>query len=147
MRHSGALAALAGLALACSLSACFLLPPKDRPDLICTAEFRAFGVYVFTSSGQPVALDDVAVTAERLGALPICPAEPTDSTDHCLSAHPERGWYEVMNDALGKDLRRVGNDVRFSGLLGDRSIQATLRFRWDGCHVQKLAGPDTLFVE
>lgn len=146
MRHPGAVAALSGIVLACSLSACFLLPPKDRPE-VCTAEFRTFGVYVLTPSGRAVALDDVAVTAEHIGAVPICPLEPSDSTVRCLSAHPERGWYEVMNDALGEDLRRSGNDVLFSGLLGDTSIRATFRFRWDGCHAQKLAGPDTLIVQ
>jgi hypothetical protein len=52
----------------------------------------------------------------------------------------------IFSDAFLNAIEPAGGDVMVVATAGSRAGSARYRFGSDGCHVRKLAGPDTLVV-
>jgi len=104
---------------------------------VCTRDFRTITAAVVDGAGQP--RNDVTAvdTVRRTGAV-------LDVTAISPSIAP--GFVVVFSDAFLQAVARSGDQVIVVATSGDQSSQATYLFGSDGCHVRKLAGPDTLVV-
>jgi hypothetical protein len=103
----------------------------------CTEEFAILAVRVLQPDGAP--LDSAVVssilvrTGERLPVITLGMLEP--------------GAYPVVDDGSLQKLRASGDVVRFAAQAGPLAATAdfTIASR-DGCHVSKVAGPDTVWA-
>lgn len=111
--------------------------------LVCTDEFVAVGAAIVNLTGQQLSVVAVHDTVLRTEAVLDISAE------HPAAALPADGVSEVIifSDAFEDAIRPAGEAVAVAVLAGDHSVSARYEFGTDGCHVLKLAGPDTLEVE
>ena len=116
-----------------ALSAC----KTEGPVAICTANFAFVPVTVRDSSGNPVAGLSIADTVIRTQHSFLVPQ----------SLELPAGTYVILDDGFRDQIRPSGESVRVSGFNGGTRFSATFTFDVsDGCHVRKLAGPDTIVV-
>jgi len=103
----------------------------------CTASFAMVTAAVVDGSGQ--ALSDVSVTdtVRRTGTVLEVTQTPPPF---------DPGTAVIFSDAFLSAVFPAGDDVSVVATAAGRSGSAQYRFGSDGCHVRKLAGPDTLVV-
>jgi hypothetical protein len=104
----------------------------------CTEEFRVFSVAVVDDASQPVSDAQLTVTNLRTG--------------HVLMS----GWlgqlvpgsYVIADDAMVDEFSAEGDVVRVEGQAPAGSFTADFTFAPDacGCHLQRVAGPDTVVI-
>jgi hypothetical protein len=111
--------------------------------VVCTDEFVAVTAAVVNGTGQALTGLRVHDTVVRTGAIVDITAQtpPGDLPAEGLPAVP------IFTDAFKNAIRPAGDAVSVVVSAGDHSASARYEFGTDGCHVQKLAGPDTLVVE
>ena len=105
----------------------------------CTEEFRV--VYVMVLDTLGAAAPDVATThtVPRNGLVLAVPQDPV------LTA---AGVYVVLTDAHRTALLQSGDVVRLTGTKGPMAFTADFRFDVpQGCHIRKMAGPDTVSLQ
>jgi hypothetical protein len=103
----------------------------------CTTLFATSGVVVLDSVGAPVSGIVVTDTVVRTGHSLVIAQFPTGILD---------GHATVFTDAEQGDVLASGDAVVATGTLGVRSFRASFVFGSDGCHLQKISGPDTVVV-
>ena len=54
------------------------------------------------------------------------------------------GTATVFSDNNLNDVQQSGDSVRVAGSGGGKAFGGTYRFGSDGCHIRKIAGPDTV---
>jgi hypothetical protein len=118
------------------LSLCTVLGGCTEPPE-CTLEFRIFTAAVVDSTGQPLSGVTVTDTVPRTGAV-------LDVTGSLASLHFD--GVPIFCDGFQQEIAPAGDDVIVVATAGGRSGRANYRFGADGCHVRKLAGPDTVVV-
>ena len=108
----------------------------DEPGgVACTAEFRMIGLVITDKAGAPADSVDLAVTLVRTGEL----------LTHTPPGPNPEGRYVVIDDGAGSKLRPSGDQLRAVATKGAADAQVDLLIDVpNGCHVHKLAGPDTL---
>jgi hypothetical protein len=124
----GTVAALGALACDDPLSQC-----------LCTEEFRTYLVTVVDAGGAPVSDVTITRTNLRTGAL----FEPT------WLGMPVPGTYLVADDGLVDEFSSEGDLVRVTGEKDGATFEAQFEFAVPDecrCHVDKLAGPDTVTI-
>jgi hypothetical protein len=136
-RRPRALAALPALALGLASAGCSFLLPGSRTDdpVACTMEFRMVTVTVVDAAGRPVTGLDASTRNERTG-------EVLDPGDEPFLG--EQGIYLVATDAHRARLSRGGDPLAFRASGRGLLAGGTFRVGADACHIQRLAGPDTL---
>jgi hypothetical protein len=106
--------------------------------VVCTAEFRTITVTVIDTAGSPspnVTLTSVLKrTGETLGPTSLILTPP--------------GIYILVDDGAREKIRNAGDSVRVTAVNGTGPTTAAMYFIDvpGGCHVNKVAGPDTLIV-
>ena len=110
---------------------------------VCTDEFVAVPVVVANRTGQ--ALPSLAVRDTVLRTKMILDI----TAEHPTGSVPANGISVVIvfSDAFEEAVLPTGEPVAVAVTASNRSVSAVFEFGTDGCHVQKLAGPDTLEVE
>lgn len=114
------------------------------PTRGCTEELRAAFVTALDSLNQPVPGATVSHVLPRTQTAITVPQDTAAVT---------QGRYTVLNDLVVAQLdtalfRYSGEAVRMSGFAGPTSFQADFQFDVpDGCHIHKLAGPDTVWFQ
>ena len=115
-----------------------LIGCDDQPAQgVCTALFAAISVTVQTQGGAPVTGLSITATNLRTGQ--------SFGVPQSLGTGP--GTYVVFDDNLRDRVRVSGDSVRVIG--SDSAPRFTGYFVIDvpeGCHVRKVAGPDTVVV-
>jgi hypothetical protein len=98
---------------------------------------------VVNHTGQAFASLNVRDTVLRTGTILDVTAE------HPSGDLPVAGAATVIvfSDAFTTAIRSSGDSVAVALTVGPYSTSARYSFGTDGCHVRKLAGPDTLVVE
>lgn len=125
----------AGLAAAMALmSAC-----SDAPGgTACTAMFASVPVTVVDGAGRPVEEATVTAVLVRTGQV-LTP------TGLILNAP---GTYPLVDDGSTSVIRRAGESVQAHISRGAQSMTADYVFSVpDGCHVNKVSGPDTVTLQ
>ncbi len=108
-------------------------------NCICTEEFRTFAVTVVDEAGQPVS--DAMLTRLNLRSGQVL--EPT------WLGLLEPGVYLVADDGHVDAFSSAGDMVRVTGTNGTISFSADFEFASPApcrCHVEQLAGPDTVVM-
>lgn len=57
------------------------------------------------------------------------------------------GSVTIFSDNNVRDVRVSGDSVRVTGVGGGRAFSAMYQFGSDGCHIRKIAGPDTVVAQ
>jgi hypothetical protein len=119
------------------LSACDSTQP-----IACTEDIVALTVTVVNGVGQPLAGLSVTDTVHRTGAVLdlTAAAQPVD-----LPA--DGGPAIVFSDEFRSAVLPSGDQVAVVVSAGGQVANGTYRFGVNGCHVQKLAGPDSLLLD
>jgi hypothetical protein len=104
----------------------------------CTEEFRIFSLAVLDDASQPVANADLTVTNLRSGQRLV--------SGWLGQLAP--GQYVIADDAMLDQFSPDGDPVRVQGQSPAGSFTADYVFAPDacGCHLQRVAGPDTVVV-
>ena len=121
-----------------------LLGCDSAASQICTREWVQSVVAVVDASRLPVLDATVDVQRARSGDSIVCTGEPEAGCVATPSYRQERGEYLVLDDGIR--VRRAGEWFTVTATRGAASATTDLRFGHDGCHIEKLAGPDTLVL-
>lgn len=123
------------VAVAIILSGCGTEPP------ICTEQLVGLSVAVVNGVGQPLDGLSVTATVHRTGAvLDLTSASPP------AALPAEGGPAMVFSDDFIEAVRRGGDEVVVTVMAGGHTATGLYRFGSDGCHVRKIAGPDSLVM-
>ncbi len=109
----------------------------DAQGVVCTEEFRSAILVIRDSTGQ--LLSGATITTQLLRTGEVLPLPVTGPPSF-------PGIYVILTDGQKDLLQPSGDsiDVTVSPLLGADTV---VRFLFDvpgGCHIRKVAGPDTL---
>ncbi len=109
----------------------------DAQSVVCTDEFRSATLIVRDSAGQLAS--GATITTQLLRTGEVLPLPVTGPPSY-------PGIYVILTDGQKDLLQPSGDsiDVTVSPLLGADTV---VRFLFDvpgGCHIRKVAGPDTL---
>lgn len=117
--------------------------PDTGEQRLCTMEFRTISVTVVDAAGAPVEEAQVEVVRAATGTSIVCTGEEENG---CIQpANPDvgaaQGRYQVVNDGIP-----VAEQEAFvvTATAGNATVRDSLIIGFDGCHVRKVAGPDTL---
>jgi hypothetical protein len=116
------------LAAACS--------PAIANVTVCTAIFSYVSVVPLDSAGaQVLATFVVTDSVLRTGKILSIPQQ----------GYPA-GSATIFSDNNVADVSQTGDSVLVTGTSGSRKFSATYQFGTDGCHIRRIAGPDTVTV-
>lgn len=122
------------LVLAVTIAAC----SGPGTDGVCTASFAYLTVHAIDGTGQPVSglaiRDSVLRTHQAF-----------DVIDQSLAQFVP-GTAVLLTDSNIAAVREAGDSVHVTGMTAGESFTANYIFGSDGCHVRKIAGPDTVVV-
>lgn len=119
----------------CSIAAC---GDEGMPGGACTASFATVGVTVVDGAGQPVPDASVTATLVRTGQVLV----PTT----LMLTVP--GTYTLVDDGSTRAIRRSGESVQARIARDSQSMTVDYVFSVpDGCHVNKVSGPDTVVLQ
>ncbi|HEX9692026.1 MAG TPA: hypothetical protein VGA22_08005 [Gemmatimonadales bacterium] len=109
----------------------------------CTEEFRVFLVTLVDQAGVPVTDASLTRTNLRTGAA----LEPVDGWLGLV----DEGAYVVADDNMIAEFSSAGDRVLVEGANGAGTLTFSAEFRFAvpqpcACHVEKLAGPDTVVM-
>lgn len=111
---------------------------------VCTAQFVVHQVTVLDTGGEPADSVDIGITDRDTGeAFNPCESEAFD-----CAAEGYEGNYTLIHDGYfeeseeGREFR-----LRVTGQKNQTNFEADYTFRNDGCHIQKVAGPDSVQLE
>jgi hypothetical protein len=122
--------------LCASLSGCSTEPRS------CASVITAVTASIVNATSQPLSGLSVTDTVSRTGAvLQVSSGSPADT----LSPNGVRRL-PIFKDTFKEALAPAGDEVIVVVTADGRSAIGRYRFAFDGCFVQKLAGPDTLLV-
>ena len=121
-----------------ALAGCALFPPDDPDDdVACLTVEVQHDLAVLLPDGAPADSVEITATNERTGAV----YGPCDGAS-AVGCSYTPGQYVVYSDGLGAS--PSGDDVTVRGTRGELAFEAAFRFARGVCHVQKVAGPDTV---
>ena len=103
---------------------------------MCTALFAYVTAVAVDTDASPISGVAITDTVVRTGDGFAVPQD---------NAFPA-GTVEVFSDNFIGEVRKSGDAVRVTGIAGGKGFSASYTFGSDGCHVLKLAGPDTEVV-
>ncbi len=139
LRKSDQKRAVAYGLLALSLGACSNSPSGGQ---VCTALYAYITTTAVDSAGQPV--NDLAIRDSVLRTH-----QAFDITDQSLGISTP-GTYAIFSDSYLSAVRESGDAVQVTGNSESTGpgphpqFSTQYTFGSDGCHVKKLAGPDTV---
>ncbi len=109
----------------------------------CTMEFRTLGITVVDTAGAPIVGAEIDVVRRATGASIIC---KDGEEGGCVQpAAGADGRYETVHD--GVPVAEGGEAFRVSAQRDSARAEAELTVGFDGCHIYKVEGPDTLRLE
>ena len=125
------------ISFACLLaSACII--NDDKPECVCRLKFESISVYIVDFNGKPLTNFTLTIGNER-------------TAEHYDVKQPNHdgGLYTVINDSFKWRLEASGDPIFVYGEQGDTRFIADFTIGTDDCvcHVQKIAGPDTIMVD
>ncbi len=112
------------------ITACDLIDSKA-----CTLEFRYFTLKVLDPQGQPA--NSVAITIySKKDNFPFDPCKDS----YCEGFETQSGSYIIFHDGL--ELNSKPETVIVEGEKDNLSFYSEHLFSHDGCHINKLSGPN-----
>jgi hypothetical protein len=106
----------------------------------CAEDIETITATVVNQVGQPLAGLEVTATVRRTGTVLTLTQSPVQELPSA------GGSVMVFSDEFQRNIRPGGEDVSVVVTAGGHSGSGLFRFGSNGCHVQKLSGPDSLTV-
>lgn len=123
------------LALAISAGAMAACSNAYDPGVACTEIFAMSSVYVRDTTGAPVTDATLRTILLRTGEQ-LVPQTLALMTP---------GNYVIVDDGARNTIRQSGDDLRVTGTSASGSFSADYVFDVpEGCHINKVSGPDTV---
>lgn len=117
---------------------------SDTYPAVCTDELRIYTVAVMDMQGEPADSVRVEVSSRETGEeLDICGEEDICS----VHGHGHNGIYVIMHDGFFGEISEVEERLLVVGTREELQFSEEFVFRSGECHVEKLAGPDTVSLE
>ena len=121
-------------------------------ELACTDELRMIGVTVMAPEEEDsVFLDQIIITEKRTGKLiDLCDfGDHGHCSERTLREIPDYGIAPIIfHDGIRKKIkRRRAMEILVEGFRDSLSFQQEFVIGYDGCHVFKAAGPDTVYLQ
>jgi hypothetical protein len=115
----------------------------DHKDCICTLEYRGYSVYIIDSNHQPIDSLVTWVTNKNSGTI-----YRIDSSS-ILDPYHTIGRYIVLTDGEMKYFTTIPTSVIFHASNRKYNVTGLFTFNVDDCrcHLQKVAGPDSIIVQ
>jgi hypothetical protein len=120
--------------LSAGLSGC------DSETVACTANIETITATVVNQVGGTLAGLEVTDTVRRTGTVLTLTQPPLEDLPS------EGATVMVFSDELQQNIRPGGEDVAVVVSAGGHWGSGLFRFGTNGCHVQKISGPDQLIV-
>jgi hypothetical protein len=117
-----------GLLLVVSLASCTFATA-------CTEEFRFITLRVEDETSQPVSGVTMSVTFQRTGEVLDMGLEQPD------------GSYLIADDSLIGKFSSTKDVLTVAGSKADKGFQTQYDIRSDGCHIEKMSGPDVVLLK
>lgn len=116
----------------------FLIQNCSQPEEpgACTDEFVMHSVTVMNPDNNPADSVDITVTNNESGEIYPC--------GEYLCEEVQEGTYTIMHDGFLENLDEDGEIVTVEGMKDNLQFREEFEFRGGVCHVEKLAGPDTV---
>lgn len=110
-------------------------------ERICTEEFVVHTITVLQPDGQPADSVSINVRNKESGDLyDVC------QNDLC-NANGQQGQYVIFHDSFQGEISKEQENIVVSGTKDSLSFTEDYSFYDDGCHVRKIAGPDTVNLQ
>jgi len=122
------------------ISVLILSCTTDVGDCICTTEFVAHNVIVLNSSGDPV--DSITTRITNSFGREFIP-------HGSYLPNGPGGRYWIIDDSYKNEFSSRPATIFFNGTKGNASVEAAFLINADDCkcHVNKVAGPDTVVIQ
>ena len=113
----------------------------DRP---CSLEFRVYTATVLNPAGEPADSVDIQITINSTGKT----FDPCTEVygDNCDKEGGE-GYYVIFHDGFDEEMPTNKEFVTVEGSKGDLGFSEVFTFGYDGCHVQKIDGPNRVSLK
>lgn len=114
-------------------------------DRVCTLKFRTISAKVLMPGGEPADAVDISVTiGNNDQTFDPC----TEVLGESCESEGFDGFYLIFHDGFMDEIDE-GEDatVVVEGMRGELSFTQEFVFTNDGCHVAKVAGPDTVRLQ
>lgn len=105
----------------------------------CTDQFVTSEVSVQNENGDPVSGVSIEVKLKKSG-------EVLTSCESAQECEFEQGVYTIFNDSLMEKVSKNGEKIIVTGTKGSASFSQEFTFGKNDCHIQKIAGPDTVII-
>ncbi|MDZ7690778.1 MAG: hypothetical protein U5K69_06530 [Balneolaceae bacterium] len=106
--------------------------------VVCTEEFRIYDVTVLSPDGTPASDFQIEVRDPDNGDLyEIC-----EGVNDCNWTQP--GTYVIMHDGFLGKISEEKETIAVTGTKENMIFEQEFEFRSGECHVEKIAGPDTV---
>lgn len=111
---------------------------------VCTAQFVVHQVTVLDTGGEPADSVEIDITDRDTGET----FNPCESDAFDCAAEGFEGNYTLIHDGYFEESEE-GREFRLyvMGRKNQTSFEADYTFRNDGCHIRKVAGPDSVQLE
>ncbi len=104
-------------------------------ETACTEEFRFITLRIEDETNQPVSGVTVIVTLQRTGDILDMGREQTDSS------------YLIADDSLTEAFSSTGDMLTVVGNKNGKSFQTQFEIRNNGCHIEKISGPNVVVLK
>lgn len=113
---------------------------SSKEPVVCTDIFKMINVTVLNQNGEPADSVQINVMDKKSGErYEICGGSLSGT---CPELRP--GRYVIMHDGLRRQLQTKRKNIIVEGTKGNYQFKAEYSIIPTECHVQKIAGPDTL---
>lgn len=110
---------------------------NTEASYVCTQEFVVHTTTVLEPSGEPADSVEIEVTNKQTeNEYDVC------ENNNCYGI--DTGTYTIMHDGFFEELSETKEIVLVEGTKENLHFSEEYTFRSGPCHVQKLAGPDTV---
>jgi hypothetical protein len=119
-----------------------LLFSCSNPDIpkVCTQQFVMHNLTVLSPGGEPADSVQIIVSNKATSDIyDVCGSSLCEET-------PADGQYIILHDGFFGKIDSDGETIVVHGEKGDRSFTEQFIFGDDGCHIQKIAGPDSVYL-
>ncbi|HEX6981699.1 MAG TPA: hypothetical protein VF181_02965 [Balneolaceae bacterium] len=120
-----------------------LLSSCSNPEIseVCTGIFITHTLTVLTPEGEPADSVQITVSNKETGnEYDVC--NPT-----ICDEPPRSNPYVIFHDGFSEKVDSDGEEIIVRGTKGDKGFTEQFTFRDDGCHIRKVAGPDSVYLQ
>ena len=115
----------------------FLISCENAANVVCTDHIETLQVQILNAQDEIVILDSTYVSRLSDGS----------QLQFEIDEFSDMGLYLYMTDEYMDDLSTESESIQFEGFKGTQTISQVFTVKSGICHVEKIAGPDTLRLD